>query len=123
MISTTDHTAIVPMLSRHIGMSTADMLHKYAEALTTSTDGLFAEQLRPMRTTLRSLVKIKRELKSLRRRETICLRRVEPPVSAVRLSTNFHLIHNSLRQMLYGITPTCSCPSSKTPWPSSPTWW
>ena len=103
MISTTDHAAIVPMLSRHIGMSTADMLHKYAEALTTSTDGLFAEQLRPMRTTLRSLAKIKRELKSLRRRETICLRRVEPPVSAVRLSTNFHLIHNSLRQMLYGI--------------------
>lgn len=103
MISTTDHSAIVPMLSRHIGMSTADMLHKYAEALTTSTDGLFAEQLRPMRTALRSLVKIKRELKSLRRRETICLRRVEPPVSAVRLSTNFHLIHNSLRQMLYGI--------------------
>ncbi len=22
-----------------------------------------------------------------------------------------------------GITPTCSCPSSKTPWPSNPTWW
>ena len=38
-----------------------------------------------------------------RRRETICLRRAEPPVAAVRLSTNFHLIHNSLRQMLYGV--------------------
>ena len=103
MLAEKDRTAIIPMLSRHMDMSVADTLDKYAAALTTSTDGLFEESLRPMRRALRDLTKGKRDLKNLRRRETICLRRAEPPVAAVRLSTNFHLIHNSLRQMLYGV--------------------
>lgn len=103
MLSEPDRTAIIPMLSRHMSMSIAETLDKYAHILTESTDGLFNESLRPMRHALRELTHEKRELKSLRRRETICLRRAQPPVAAVRLSTNFHLIHNSLRQMLYGI--------------------
>ncbi len=103
MLAEKDRTAVIPMLARHMDMSVAEMLDKYALALATSTNGLFEESLRPMRRTLRSLTLSKRELKNLRRRETICLRRAEPPVAAVRLSTNFHLIHNSLRQMLYGV--------------------
>ncbi len=103
MLATKDHTTIIPMLTRHMDMSIADTISQYASILTTSTDGLFNDSLRPLRHALRELNKDKRELKNLRRRETICLRRAQPPVAAVRLSTNFHLIHNSLRQMLYGI--------------------
>lgn len=103
MLAEKDREAIIPMLSRHMNMSIAETLDKYSHILAESTDGLFSESLRPMRHALRELNKEKRELKSLRRRETICLRRAQPPVAAVRLSTNFHLIHNSLRQMLYGI--------------------
>lgn len=103
MLAEKDREAIIPMLSRHMNMSIAETLNKYSHILAESTDGLFNESLRPMRHALRELTKEKRELKSLRRRETICLRRAQPPVAAVRLSTNFHLIHNSLRQMLYGI--------------------
>ena len=103
MLAEKDHTAIIPMLTRHMDMSIADTINQYASILTTSTDGLFNDSLRPLRHALRELSKDKRELKNLRRRETICLRRAQPPVAAVRLSTNFHLIHNSLRQMLYGI--------------------
>ena len=84
-------------------MSTADTLTSYADVLTSSTDGLFSESLRPLRHSLRDLNRGKRELKNLRRRETICLRRAAPPVAAIRLSTNFHLIHNALRQILYGL--------------------
>ena len=103
MLAEKDRTAIIAMLTRHMNMSIAETLDKYSHILTESTDGLFHESLRPMRHALRELTKEKRELKSLRRRETICLRRSQPPIAAVRLSTNFHLIHNSLRQMLYGI--------------------
>ena len=41
-------------------------------------------------------------LKNLRRRETICLRHADPP-TAIKLSTTFHLAHNSMRQILYGL--------------------
>lgn len=103
MVQTTDRTLIVPMLTRHINMSVAEVTEQYATVLVRTTDALFAEQLRPMRQSIRRLNKGKRELKNLRRRETVCLRRAEPPVAGIRLSTNFHLIHNSLRQMLYGL--------------------
>ena len=103
MLAEKDREAIIPMLSRHMNMSIAETLDKYSHILAESTDGLFSESLRPMRHALRELTKEKRELKNLRRRETICLRRAQPPVAAIRLSTNFHLIHNSLRPMLYGI--------------------
>ena len=103
MIETQDHQQIIPMLSRHIAVSVAEQLEKYGDSLSDATDGLFNESLRPMRQSLRELNKGKRELKNLRRRETICLRRAEPRVTGIRLSTNFHLIHNALRQMLYGL--------------------
>lgn len=103
MLQSKDRTAIVPMLTRHMNMSVAEVLEKYAELLHRTSDGLFTEKLRPMRHALSDLNRSKRDLKNLRRRETICLRRAEPVVDGVRLSTNFHLIHNSLRQMLYGL--------------------
>lgn len=91
---------VTPMLCRHLNVSTAENVELYARSLQEATDGLFDENLRTLRRTSRTLAGHKRELKNLRRRETICLRRAEP-VTAVRLSTNFHLLHNSLRQMLY----------------------
>ena len=103
MLQTTDRTQIVPMLTRHINMSVAEVTEQYADLPMRTTDGLFGEHLRPMRQSIRTLNKSKRELKNLRRRETLCLRRAEPPVAGIRPSTNFHLIHNSLRQMLYGL--------------------
>ncbi len=102
MLDCNDKEAILPMLNRHINVSTAEILEKYATALENVTEGLFDENLRPIRRTLRDMEKGKRELKNLRRRETICLRRAEPAMG-VRLSTSFHLTHNALRQMLYGL--------------------
>lgn len=103
MLTEKDRTAIVPMLTRHLYVSVAETIETYAGILSETTDGLFGESLRSLRHSLRSLTRGKRDLKNLRRRETICLRRAEPPVATVRLSTNFHLIHNCLRQLLYGL--------------------
>ncbi len=103
MIETTDRSAIVPMLSRHLRRNSAEFLDSFADLLTQSAEALFAEQLRPLRRTLRTLEGSRRELKNLRRRETICLRRAQPTLLGIRLSTSFHRNHNALRQMLYGL--------------------
>ena len=94
MITAKDRSTIVPMLTRHMDVSVAEEIMKYADWLKTSTDALFAESLRPMRHTMKDLNRNKRELKNLRRRETICLRRALPPIACVKLSTSFHLVHN-----------------------------
>lgn len=102
MLTCEERKDILPMLDRHVAVSAAEQLEKYAACLRDGTDGLFDENRRALRRNVRTLTLGKRELKNLRRRETICLRRAEPD-AAIRLSTAFHLVHNSLRQMLYGL--------------------
>ena len=102
ILQTNDQKAVVPMLQRHIGICSAELLERYKDCLKDTTEGLFTENLRALRKTSHVLGLTKREIKNLRRRETICLRRTEPTL-AVRLSTDFHLVHNSLRQILYGL--------------------
>ena len=97
-----DRKAVIPMLDRHVHVSTGEMILSFADSLRDTTDGLFTETLKPLRRASRTLSLGKRDLKNLRRRETICLQRAEP-ADAVRLSTTFHLIHNSMRQVLYGL--------------------
>lgn len=93
---------VLPMLDRHVAVCAAEQLEKFAACLRDGTEGLFDENRRTLRRVARTLSLGKRELKNLRRRETIALRRAEPD-AAIRLSTAFHLVHNSLRQMLYGL--------------------
>lgn len=97
-----EEEAVNQMLGKHIAVSTAEQLEQLADTLKRTTDGLFAFALKPLRKSARFLTKDKRELKNLRRRETLCLRRANNVVS-LRLSTPFHLIHNALRQILGGI--------------------
>ncbi|EJX06635.1 phosphate sodium symporter [gut metagenome] len=97
-----DRKQIIPMVEHHVNSSTANMLEEYATCLRETTDGLMFENRKPLRQAAKRLNLSKREQKNLRRREIICLRRAEP-ADAVRLSTSFHMVHNSLRQILYGL--------------------
>ncbi len=101
MLHVKDRTTILPMLERHIAMSVAELLDSYRTILVDSTDALFGQHYRTMRRTTRQLSKERYRIKSLRRRELICLRRAMPATTAVRLSTDFHLIHNALRQLYF----------------------
>ena len=97
-----DKKAILPMVEHHMNLNTSSMLSEFSICLRDITDGLVKESMRPLRRSEKMLKLNKREQKNLRRRETICLRRAEA-TDAIRLSTAFHLIHNSLRQILYGL--------------------
>lgn len=97
-----DKAAIPQMVERHLDYSVSRLLEVYAQCMVDTVDGLVKENLRSLRRSGKILNQSKREQKNLRRRETICLRRAEP-ADAVRLSTTFHLVHNSIRQLLYGL--------------------
>lgn len=102
MLSTTHRDEIAGMLERHLSVAAGEFLMRYSEELGDTAEGLLTESLRPMRRAARNMAADKRELKNLRRREIICLRRAEPAL-AIRLSTAFNLAHNALRQLLYGL--------------------
>ncbi len=102
MMTCHDKTAVVGLLRRHIDIATSDCLDRYAALLVQSTDGLFSDRLRPLRQSRREISDIHRDIKNLRRQETICLRRTTPEMG-VRLTTDFHQVHNSIRQMMYGL--------------------
>lgn len=102
IIACKEQKEIPHMVERHLNMSVSQMLEEYAKCLGDTIDGMVRESLRPLRRSAKMLNQSKREQKNLRRRETICLRRAELS-DAVRLSTSFHLVHNSLRQILYGL--------------------
>ena len=97
-----DAKAIIPMLGKHIDVSAGEMLSYYAGIYSETVEGLFTENLRTLRHSDKHIRAHKRTLKNLRRRETLCLRRADA-ADAVRLSTTFHLIHNTLVQMRYGL--------------------
>ncbi len=97
-----ERDAVVPMLNKHLDICVGEVLRQNAGVLRETVDGLFSESLRTLRRSARTLQAEKRELKNLRRRETICLRKAEPAVGG-RVSTTFHLAHNAMMQMLYGL--------------------
>lgn len=102
MLKTQDKVELANMLEKHFNVATGEMVSVYANAFDQTVGGLFEESLKPLRRSAKTLEANKRELKNLRRREMICLRRTEP-ATAVALSTPFHLVHNSLRQIHFAL--------------------
>lgn len=106
MLSSTDSKEIVRMLQEHVGKNVAEITDGFSTLLIDSSEGLFNEKLHALRKTLGAVKKYKVTLKSLRRREIICLRRADIAV-AVKLSTPFHLLHNALFQLYYSLLRIC----------------
>lgn len=102
MLSSTDSKEIISLLQEHVGKNVAEITDAFSGLLIDSTDGLFNEKLSALRKSLSTIKKYKLVLKSLRRREVICLRRADV-AAAVRLSTPFHLFHNALYQLYYSL--------------------
>lgn len=106
MLSSTDSKEIVKLLQEHVGKNVADITDKFSSLLIDSTEGLFNEKLHALRKSQNAIKKYKITLKSLRRREIICLRRADIAI-AVKLSTPFHLLHNALFQLYYSLLRIC----------------
>lgn len=102
MLEEKEAAAVTPMLDKHLTISAAEELERFSSIFSSLEQGLVQHELRTLRRAKSELNHTKQRLKSLQRRETICLRRT-PPVDAVRMSTPFNLVHNYLRQIYYGL--------------------
>ena len=103
MLAATSEQEVLPMLRRHIRVNVAEQMDDFAQCWQQLLSGLTNENLRGLRRVNRDLGKKKQTLKSLRRRETICLQRASATAEGVSMSTGFHLLHNSLTQLYYSL--------------------
>lgn len=100
MLQTKNRVEVWPLLRRHLGEYIAAFVGRMSRNLNNIDEGLIHENLRILRRTQSDLQKEKPELKNLRRKETLCLRRCDAE-DAMSESTWFHLAHNSMEQMHY----------------------
>lgn len=106
MTASTDSAEITALLKQHIARNVAVVTDSFSSILIDATEGLFKEKLHAIRKAYNATRKYKVKLKSIRRREIICLRRTDN-VTGVKLSTPFHLIHNALSQLYYSLLRVC----------------
>lgn len=94
------------MFSRYVSDNVDAFLNDLSGKYQAVTDGLFDENVRLLRKTSQKLQEEKVRLKTLRRKETLCLRKLDPE-TGLRKSAWFHMISNNLEQLYYAIRRIC----------------
>lgn len=95
-----------PVFMQHTMNSEIELLDENTDAYIKITNALFNENLKMARKADSFMKKEKYKLKNIRRKETLCLRMIEPG-TAVEKGTWFHMLHNSMEQMHYSIRRIC----------------
>lgn len=102
MMKSKNGSEIYPLLSRHIRIEQISFLKRYAGLYEDITSGLTEENARKSRKACMAARKDKYLLKNLRKKETICLSKMEKS-ELLEKSTWFHMMHNGMEQMYYSI--------------------
>ena len=106
IVTCKDSKSVWGLFSRYVASHEADFLNRLAGRYVRITNGLFSENIKTLRRTADELRKEKTTLKNLRRKETICLRRVDTE-TAMTKSAWFHMIFNNMEQMYYSLRRIC----------------
>lgn len=102
ILSAESETQIWELLSRHVRQNQLDHLNNVAEDYLCLTNGLLDENLKDLSKAQYKCEEHKRRFKSMRRKETIGLRRLNNDV-ILEKNMWFHLGANSCLQMIYAI--------------------
>ena len=102
MLSSENKEEIWNMLLLHITRWQQQFIGYAEETYRNVTEAFAGENARALEKTESALIRKKSELKSLRRKETLCLRRVKHE-TAIEKSAWFHLGNNSCMGMLYNL--------------------
>ncbi len=94
------------LLSQHIASNETEFMDYAIQTYQQITDGFINENLKSLRRADNSLKNKKAELKKIRRKEMIGMRRVDKEV-AIEKNTWFHLASNSTQQILYCLRRIC----------------
>lgn len=109
ILSTEDQTKVWPLLRVYINEKQREYLHFAASAYTNVTVGFMTDNTRLLSRAEKALLTEKDILKAVRRKLTLCLRRVSLE-TAIEKSTWFHLSNNMAMSMTYNlrrINETC----------------
>lgn len=106
MIKSEDSAETFRLLSVHMSASNAKFLEFANDTYLQVTDGFVSEDLGKLQKAVSGLRKERMELKQIRRKEMLGLRRIDQDV-AIEKNTWFHLAINSCEDMLYSLRRIC----------------
>lgn len=95
----------VPFL-KYVAENDKAFLDEMAAQYTSVTDGLMQENVRTLKRSMNDLKNYKARLKSLRKKETVCLRMADPE-TALEKSAWFHTSFNYMEQVYYSLRRIC----------------
>lgn len=106
MITSEDNAETLRLLTHHIRQSQSQFLDFVNVNYLNVTEGFISEDLSRLQKAESAMRKERQELKQIRRKEMLGLRRIDPG-TAIEKSTWFHLGVNSCEDMLYSLRRIC----------------
>lgn len=106
MITSEDNADTLRLLTQHIRQSQSQFLDFVNVNYLNVTEGFISEDLSRLQKAESAMRKERQELKQIRRKEMLGLRRIDPG-TAIEKSTWFHLGVNSCEDMLYSLRRIC----------------
>lgn len=106
MITSEDNVETLRLLTQHIRQSQSQFLDFVNVNYLNVTEGFISEDLSRLQKAESAMRKERQELKQIRRKEMLGLRRIDPG-TAIEKSTWFHLGVNSCEDMLYSLRRIC----------------
>ena len=102
----TDKKQVLAPFLKYVAENDKAFLDEMAAQYTSVTDGLMQENVRTLKRTVTDLKNYKTRLKSLRKKETVCLRMVDPE-TGLKKSAWFHTAFNYMEQVYYSLRRIC----------------
>ena len=102
----TDKKQVWTPFLKYVAENDKAFLDEMAAQYTSVTDGLMQENVRMLKRTVTDLKNYKTRLKSLRKKETVCLRMVDPE-TGLKKSAWFHTAFNYMEQVYYSLRRIC----------------
>lgn len=106
MITSEDNAETLRLLTQHIRQGQSQFLDFVNVNYLNVTEGFISEDLSRLQKAESAMRKERQELKQIRRKEMLGLRRIDPG-TAIEKSTWFHLGVNSCEDMLYSLRRIC----------------
>ena len=103
ILTTEDPQKMWSLLSQHVRENQITLLDHVSRDYLDLTEGLFGEDLRRLKKTNHHLEEHKRAFKTMRRKETICLRQLAADEDMLERNMWFHLGANACLQMIYAL--------------------
>ena len=106
ILKISDRSQVWKPFLKYVAENDKAFLDEMTAQYTAVTDGLMQENVKTLRRSMKELKNYKIKLKNLRKKETICLRMVDP-ATALEKSAWFHTAFNYMEQVYYSLRRIC----------------